>query len=257
MKESHEDLKRLGEHPEMQRLGGHPEAQRLNRHPAPEELPAHEEAAPAAAPLMDDVATADIQETKGIFRGAGWVALAILAIMVAAALIWRPKIDGNTRLTALSNSDIPTYRVAEIDGVAPLDTIVEMVSTVGYGQSKATAGKGYTSSSKRHETATSTPTAVVVFLFNTDNSQVPETASLTAIAGKAAKSGKTVVVKAYTDETGNADYNRRLSNRRAKAVGDYMVAHGVPAHHVKAKGYGPTHAYANNAQDRRAEVTLE
>ena len=122
MKESHEDLKRLGEHPEMQRLGGHPEAQRLNRHPAPEELPAHEEAAPAAAPLMDDVATADIQETKGIFRGAGWVALAILAIMVAAALIWRPKIDGNTRLTALSNSDIPTYRVAEIDGVAPLDT---------------------------------------------------------------------------------------------------------------------------------------
>ncbi|MDE5692637.1 MAG: OmpA family protein [Duncaniella sp.] len=101
------------------------------------------------------------------------------------------------------------------------------------------------------------PDAVVIYLFNTDSSAIPENSSLTAVAQAAHKTGKTVVVKAYTDETGRAAYNQRLSERRAKSVGDYMVAHGVPASHVKAKGYGPTHAFANNSQDRRAEITLE
>ena len=89
---------------------------------------------------------------------------------------------------------------------------------------------------------------MVIYLFNTDSSSIPETSSLTAVARAAHETGKTVVIKAY---------NRRLSERRAKSVSDYMVAHGVPSSHIKAKGYGPTHAYANNAQDRRAEITLK
>ena len=65
-----------------------------------------------------------------------------------------------------------------------------------------------------------------------------------------------VVVTAYTDETGSASYNQRLSEERARAIGDYLVAHGVARSHIKTQGCGPTHAFANNAQDRRAEVRI-
>ncbi len=255
MKESQsDDPKKMGEHPdEMHRLGEHPEAQRLTEHPEPGSLPAHDEAERAAAPVVDKIpATSDAQETRGIFRGAGWVALALLAIMVAAALIWRPRVHNDGQLTALSGPGVPGYTITQIDGVVGLDSIVELVGTVNPAPPRGVPPMG-----PRPEQPAMNPSAVVVYLFNTDKSEVPETASLTEVAKQVAKSGKTVVIKAYTDETGNPAYNRRLSERRARAVGDYMVAHGVPAKHIKAKGYGPTHAYADNAQDRRAEVTVE
>ncbi len=69
--------------------------------------------------------------------------------------------------------------------------------------------------------------------------------------------GETVTVKAYTDATGNADYNRKLSERRAKAIGDYLIAHGVPASRVNTIGMGPTNAFSDNAHDRRAEITFD
>lgn len=96
----------------------------------------------------------------------------------------------------------------------------------------------------------------VVYLFAYDSSGVPESVTLNKVADRAAASGETVTVKAYTDATGNADYNRRLSDRRAKAVGDYLIAHGVPASHVNTMGMGPTKAFSDNAHDRRAEITF-
>lgn len=259
MKESHTDPKKLGEHPEMHRLGEHPEAHRLSEYPAPGSLPAHDDVKSAAAPLMGEVpATTDAQEARGVFRGAGWVALALLAIMVAAALIWRPRLHNDAAVMAGTDiRDVPSYSVAEVDGIIEIDSIVELTGTV----SRQVSGKAAAAARAARAAATAqgaaTPSAVVVYLFNTDNSEVPETASLTAVARQVAKTGKTVVVKAFTDETGNPAYNRRLSEKRARAIGDYMIAHGVPASKVKAKGYGPTHAYATNAQDRRAEVTVE
>lgn len=249
MKKADNDPKRLGEHPEMHRLDAHPEAHRLEGHPQPECLPAHEEVAtPVTAPLTGKVpATSDAQETAGFARGAGWVALIVLGLMVVAAFLWPTRVTQNDAI--LSSTDAnglysPTSAAviaAVPTNVVISDTAVQLTSTVATSPS-ANATQ---------------PSAVVVYLFNTDSSVIPETANLTAVARKAHDTGKTVVIKAYTDETGRAAYNRQLSERRAKAVGDYMVAHGVPANHIKAKGYGPTHAYANNAQDRRAEVTLE
>lgn len=244
MKKADSDPNRIGEEPEMHRLDAHPEAQRLNAHPAQESLPEHKEETPVTAPFEHKVAaTTDVQEAKGIARGAGWLALGILALMVVAAFLWPARVSQRDAVMAYDSypaatngtyytSSVPAYR----QGTIVSDTIVELVSTVANGQK---------------------PSAVVVYLFDTDSSVIPETASLSGVAKQASKSGQTVVIKAYTDETGRAAYNRLLSERRAKAVGDYMKARGVPANHIKAKGYGPTHAYANNAQDRRAEVTLE
>jgi len=55
-----------------------------------------------------------------------------------------------------------------------------------------------------------------------------------------------VEVAGYTDSSGNADYNRDLSERRARAVMDYLIDEGVDADSVTARGYGEEDAIADN-----------
>jgi peptidoglycan-associated lipoprotein len=42
----------------------------------------------------------------------------------------------------------------------------------------------------------------------------------------------------HTDERGSAEYNRVLSQKRAQAAVEYIVAHGIPTDKIIAKGYG-------------------
>jgi outer membrane protein OmpA-like peptidoglycan-associated protein len=65
------------------------------------------------------------------------------------------------------------------------------------------------------------------------------------------------VIEGHTDSTGSAAYNQALSERRAAAVSDYLVKHGIDAARVPSKGLGESHAIADNktaegrAQNRR------
>ena len=47
-----------------------------------------------------------------------------------------------------------------------------------------------------------------------------------------------VELSAYTDSRGSSAYNLRLSERRAMASADYLVAQGIDRSRIKAKGYG-------------------
>ena len=47
-----------------------------------------------------------------------------------------------------------------------------------------------------------------------------------------------VVAVGYTDRIGSDAYNKKLSQRRAQAVQDFLVASGVPTHNVYAEGKG-------------------
>ncbi|HDR9511022.1 OmpA family protein [Burkholderia cepacia] len=73
---------------------------------------------------------------------------------------------------------------------------------------------------------------------------------------------RTVVVKGYTDSTGSAGLNQRLSERRAQAVAGYLRSHGLQASNFSATGYGAANPVASNAtaagraQNRRVEVLL-
>ena len=69
---------------------------------------------------------------------------------------------------------------------------------------------------------------------------------------------KSFTVVGHTDGVGSADYNQRLSQRRASAVKAYLVRGGVDAKRVKANGKGsgelldPAHPRA--AENRRVEI---
>ena len=62
-----------------------------------------------------------------------------------------------------------------------------------------------------------------------------------------------VEIQGHTDSTGPADYNMKLSERRANSVRDYLVGHGVPDSQLTAKGYGLTQPIdTNKTKEARA-----
>lgn len=56
-----------------------------------------------------------------------------------------------------------------------------------------------------------------------------------------------VVVAGYTDSSGAEAYNQQLSERRANAVKDYLVAAGLPSDEFTAIGYGEANPVGDNA----------
>jgi outer membrane protein OmpA-like peptidoglycan-associated protein len=66
----------------------------------------------------------------------------------------------------------------------------------------------------------------------------------------------------YTDDTGSAEYNQKLSVRRADAVRDYLVQSGINPSIINVKGYGKTSPLVPDtnaearAKNRRVEIAL-
>jgi len=74
--------------------------------------------------------------------------------------------------------------------------------------------------------------------------------------------GLKIEVEGHTDNVGGDAYNQRLSEQRAEAVRDYIVAQGVPGSSVKATGFGMADPVASNdtpagrQQNRRVEIVV-
>jgi outer membrane protein OmpA-like peptidoglycan-associated protein len=66
----------------------------------------------------------------------------------------------------------------------------------------------------------------------------------------------------HTDNVGSAAANLKLSQERADAVKEYMVAHGIDESRIESKGYGMTQPIESNkteagrAMNRRTEVKI-
>ena len=71
-----------------------------------------------------------------------------------------------------------------------------------------------------------------------------------------------VRVEGYTDSTGDDSYNQMLSERRAQAVRDELVAQGIERRRVETRGYGEQYPVASNdtsagrQQNRRVEIVI-
>lgn len=63
------------------------------------------------------------------------------------------------------------------------------------------------------------------------------------------KNTMVVEIQGHTDDVGAAETNMKLSQDRAEEVRKYLIAKGIDAVRVSAKGYGPTMPIADNATE--------
>ena len=70
-----------------------------------------------------------------------------------------------------------------------------------------------------------------------------------------------LTLEGHTDATGEAAYNRRLSQRRADAVVAYLVSRGVVPYRLRAVGYGESRPLvffpATDPRQRRVEIVRQ
>lgn len=74
--------------------------------------------------------------------------------------------------------------------------------------------------------------------------------------------GREIAIEGFTDSSGSAEANRRLSEARAAAVKQALVSQGIEAHRIDARGFGPAFPVASNETpvgrqlNRRVEVVI-
>jgi outer membrane protein OmpA-like peptidoglycan-associated protein len=72
-----------------------------------------------------------------------------------------------------------------------------------------------------------------------------------------------IIAQGHTDSTGSESYNQDLSERRAKAVVNYLIGQGVDTTRITAVGYGEAHPVADNGTpdgrslNRRVDLLLK
>lgn len=66
--------------------------------------------------------------------------------------------------------------------------------------------------------------------------------------------GITVEIGGHSDSLGAADYNQRLSQRRAESVRDYLMDRGVNAGQLETRGYGEENPIADNDTEEGREL---
>lgn len=100
---------------------------------------------------------------------------------------------------------------------------------------------------------------VVKFYFASGKSDIAADANKVAVEiVQAAKSGKNLIISGFTDSTGNAVVNEKLSKQRAEAVQAFLKKQGVKAESMKLrKPKNSTGAQGNSAEGRRVEVKIE
>lgn len=102
--------------------------------------------------------------------------------------------------------------------------------------------------------------------FDFDKANIkPEAEPVLDAAAEVLKENPDVSVRVggHTDSVGTDAYNQGLSERRAKAVRDYLASHGVDASRLTAVGFGESQPVADNgtadgrAQNRRVALDVQ
>jgi outer membrane protein OmpA-like peptidoglycan-associated protein/uncharacterized protein YidB (DUF937 family) len=178
----------------------------------------------------------------------GWVALAAVALLVLAAVLWlRP--PARTMMPQASLHDRDGNVIYSGPRDAPLaEPAPSAVGTTGI-------------------VTEVRPTDVTTITFATGSARI-SAKSMNAIrteaqALKAMPAGSKVEIGGHTDNRGSEKSNLALSQARADAVRNALVTAGAPAAMITTKGYADTQPRATNeteegrSQNRRIEYTVE
>ena len=136
----------------------------------------------------------------------------------------------------------------------------------------AAVGDGGTRSASTTVTVTAPPAPKVIdrlaihvnFDFDKAIVRDADTAELQKALGFAKKyAGYKISIEGHTDSIGTDQYNQRLSERRAAAVREYLLKHGVAnGARIKSAGYGESRPIADNSteqgrfENRRVEILI-
>ncbi|MET0088629.1 MAG: OmpA family protein [Candidatus Thiodiazotropha sp.] len=104
----------------------------------------------------------------------------------------------------------------------------------------------------------------IPFEVDSDRIEAGYAAELRQVADtlKSRQDVKSVQVIGHTDSLGSTRYNQALSEKRARAVAQFLVSEGVPAAIIQVSGEGETAPVADNAtaqgreQNRRVELKV-
>lgn len=99
------------------------------------------------------------------------------------------------------------------------------------------------------------------FDFNSDSISPSSRTTMDNLAqalGSAELASRQFLIIGHTDAKGSAEYNQRLSERRAVSVRNYLVRNGVPAERLEAVGRGKSQLLdgvdPDAAENRRVEI---
>ncbi|RCX30174.1 OmpA family protein [Thioalbus denitrificans] len=116
----------------------------------------------------------------------------------------------------------------------------------------------------RDDTLKLTLDSEVSFDYDSDRIKPAFRSTLDKLADVLRKYDRTVVhVVGHTDSTGSAEYNQRLSERRASSVANYLQSRGVDPSRVRYEGRGESEPRDTNATEagrqlnRRVEIYLK
>lgn len=240
-------------------LGAHPEPPALSAHKAPQQIAAPEEAATAAAP--DPIFE---NSRKGNLSGAmkwGLAAMLVLAAITAVAVIiglsHHKNIDSNATAayTTPGGSFVLHGGGDAAHGFIPVLLTPDPAAMAGTADNNDTA-TAIGPDGRTRLIAIADPTTQLVYFFDVNKSSVAENATLNEFIKRISGAGDNVTVVAYTDLSGSRDYNTSLSKKRARALGDYLKAHGVDPSRLRVNGRGATDAFGSPELDRRAELHI-
>jgi outer membrane protein OmpA-like peptidoglycan-associated protein len=66
-----------------------------------------------------------------------------------------------------------------------------------------------------------------------------------------------IELSGHTDTQGSAEHNQQLSQNRAKAVVDYLVAMGIEAKRFQYKGYGESRPITSDSEIGKLATQVE
>jgi len=98
------------------------------------------------------------------------------------------------------------------------------------------------------------------FMFDLDSSRIKPGAyrELDRVAGILQEYPQTIIqVEGHTDQSGPEEYNMRLSQRRAEAVGSALAQRGIESGRIRTVGFGESQPISSDpARNRRVELVI-